>query len=120
MSYVYVFFNSLVYELGYFINVPEFYVTWAEFYAEQDYWGKVGEIIKLCKENCGLDDYQSGERFGYIFAPFLLILWQIIWFKYSFFYSPIFTKYEKDMASVMNSTMDLFNYLSGSEQQGQQ
>ena len=87
---MYVFFNSLVYELGYFINVPEFYVTWAEFYAEQDYWGKVGEIIKLCKENCGLDDYQSGERFRYIFSLFLLILLQIIWFKYSFFLQPDF------------------------------
>ena len=56
--------TSLVHQFGFFKKVPEFYVIWAEYWAEQNNREKFDGTIKLCEENCALDDIESEKLFG--------------------------------------------------------
>uniref|UniRef100_A0A915NKP7 BUB1 N-terminal domain-containing protein n=1 Tax=Meloidogyne floridensis TaxID=298350 RepID=A0A915NKP7_9BILA len=53
-----------VHRLGYFKNVPEFYLMWADYFGSKQNRESFDKIVQICEENCQLGP--SEERFKFL------------------------------------------------------
>ncbi|CAK5052956.1 unnamed protein product [Meloidogyne enterolobii] len=54
-----------IHRLGYFKNVPEFYLMWADYFGSKQNRESFDKIVQICEENCQLGPFE--ERFKYFF-----------------------------------------------------
>nr|CAD2169795.1 unnamed protein product [Meloidogyne enterolobii] len=53
-----------IHRLGYFKNVPEFYLMWADYFGSKQNRESFDKIVQICEENCQLGP--SEERFKFL------------------------------------------------------
>jgi len=56
-----------VHRLGYFKNVPEFYLMWADYLGSKQNRENFDKIVQICGENCQLGPSECHELFKYFF-----------------------------------------------------
>lgn len=48
-------------ELGYFKQIPEFYIMWCEFHGESGKEDEFNQVIKKCKQNGAWNNFAQQE-----------------------------------------------------------
>ena len=52
-------------QLGFFKDQTKFYLSWADYCASQGNRKNFERVMRICKENCSMSDYETNELFRF-------------------------------------------------------